>query len=267
MAALVAAGCIQGYLDTDAWERLDLLKSAVAALKGQTHEPFLLLLPGGFFGAWSEKTEDAVAWAVDQTAMLLRDARAGSVVCLGIDGPEDQLGLAIRSTGLAAAARKFYVQRDEETRPAAGPFDRELGKKRVFRFDDRAFYLAVCYDTYGIWRLDLPNPGVDGVVNLVHSFQPDESPQYFAKFGFAGASRTWDCPVFGAVVFTERRILPEWPTCVQWSMGDLELKRWKYEHNPAQPSGRCECRTTTERMEIRLYPLEGRSERRARHSR
>lgn len=61
--------------------------------------------------------------------------------------------------------------------------------------------MAVCYDSFGIKKQQLKNPGIDAVLDLVHRFHPigEESSGdvLFAKHGFAGASKHWRCPTFG----------------------------------------------------------------------
>ncbi|PXF60765.1 MAG: hypothetical protein C4B59_08050 [Candidatus Methanogaster sp.] len=78
-------------------------------------------------------------------------------------------------------------------------------------------------------------------MNLVHSFYPvgegSSGAPYFAKHGFAGASKQWDCPVFGAVVFFGRNILENWPTGVYWNQGSKSTVDWAYADNPVISKG------------------------------
>ena len=64
--------------------------------------------------------------------------------------------------------------------------------------------MAVCYDGFGIKQKGISNFGIDVILDLVHGFGDDYGVghQYFAKHGFAGASKEWNCPVFGAAVFS-----------------------------------------------------------------
>ena len=57
---------------------------------------------------------------------------------------------------------------------------------------------------------------VEKILNLIHSFYPKGTSNSgdvpFVRKGFPGASKNWNCPVFGAVVFFEREI--HWPEIV-----------------------------------------------------
>jgi len=77
--------------------------------------------------------------------------------------------------------------------------------QQVFQAKHKKLYMAVCYDGFGIRKLNLVNPHVDAVLNLVHGFYPKgeggSGDVYFAKSSFAGSSRQWKCPTFGAAIF------------------------------------------------------------------
>ena len=148
----------------------------------------------------------------------------------------DQIGLAVDRDGIIAIGRKFHPAPQEKghIKLADDYLSEEDGKSRIFELNGVKYFMCVCYDTYGLRHLDLPNPGVDVVLNLVHSIYPRSSPSYFAKHGLAGASRQWGCPVFGAVVFFGCRILENWPTGVCWNMGDISTRNWRYVDNPVR---------------------------------
>ena len=80
----------------------------------------------------------------------------------------------------------------------------------------------------------------DVILNLAHQFNPhgegSSGVSYFARLGFAGAARTWNCLVVGSVVFVRRPVVENWPSAVRWNQGDLLLKKWTYDMNPVRPS-------------------------------
>jgi hypothetical protein len=108
--------------------------------------------------------------------------------------------------------------------------------------------------------LEQINPGVDVVLNLVHCFyQPGEGPcgePYFARHGFAGASKQWKCPVFATVVFFKPNISPLWPTGVYWNQGDKSTTKWRYSDKPIKPADSFEPITIEESLAlVRMYNL------------
>ncbi len=175
-----------------------------------------------------------------QTRVIITSAKHEIIVCFGIDGRatryqvKDQIAVALEANGIIAAARKFQPTEDEDAfiDVAPGPFIGEGQYPRIFKIVGRRVFLAVCYDSYGIRQRSLENPHIDIVFNLVHKFNPRPEPcsstQYFAMYGFAGASREWGCPTFGATVFFNRPIPPRWPTGVLWNQGAKGIKSWKF---------------------------------------
>jgi hypothetical protein len=237
--ATIVSACLQEDPDWTNATRMELLASVLEHVRDRG--PVLLVLPAGYFSSDDQPPHEICQWAADEIAYLLQEHAEGSTVCLGVDGRDgrDQMGLAIRREGLVAMGRKFFPAPGEEIDRADGPFEREQGLPRLFSFAGRQYYLAVCYDGFGMKRTSpTGSPAIDGIVNLVHYFAPPREPGagagYFARYGFAGASRTWDCPVYGAVVFGGT-IQESWPTAVLWNQGDLDSKRWTYSHNPLQP--------------------------------
>jgi hypothetical protein len=105
----------------------------------------------------------------------------------------------------------------------------------------------------------LGNPDIDMVFNLVHKFNPRPEPcsstQYFAMYGFAGSSREWGCPTFGAAVFFNRPIPPRWPTGVLWNQGAKGIKSWRYTDNPLKHLEEFEVENVTEKALVRAYYL------------
>ncbi len=78
---------------------------------------------------------------------------------------------------------------------------------------------------FGIKNQNIKNPGVTGLIELAHCFYPKglgpSGEPYFARHGFAGASRQWNCPVFGTGVFFDREVPERWPTGVMWNQGNI----------------------------------------------
>jgi hypothetical protein len=163
---------------------------------------------------------------------------------LGIDGRggEDQTVMAVSRTRILAIGRKFHATGSErawvDTCP--DPWCGEHGYPRTFDFEGRRYYLAACYDTFGIQHNRLPNPGVQAILDCVHGFQPvgegNSGWFYFARGGFARASRQWGCTVYGSAAFLGRPIPDRWPSAVYWDQGVADPKRWRLVHNPCKPS-------------------------------
>ncbi|MEA3281192.1 MAG: hypothetical protein U9Q68_01320 [Euryarchaeota archaeon] len=151
---------------------------------------------------------------------------------------KDQIGLAVDKDGIKAISRKFHPAPQERghVELAEDYSSKEGGKSSIFELNGVKYFMCVCYDTYGIRHLDLHNPGVDVVLNLVHCFYPKgkgpSGDPYFARHGFAGASKQWRCPVFGTAVFFNRDIPEKWPTGVYWNRGDISTRDWSYSYNP-----------------------------------
>lgn len=165
------------------------------------------------------------------------------VVCVGIDGRsgKDQVGVAVNQQGIIAIGRKFYPtdqEWDNGIEPAEGYFEQEGGHSRVFRAGGRSYYVAVCYDIFGIRHEELENPGVDVVLGLIHGFcRKGEGPSGdvdFARKGLAGAARQWGCPAYASAVFWGRSVPEAWPSGIEWNQGDASVKNWKYEQNPLE---------------------------------
>jgi predicted amidohydrolase len=144
-------------------------------------------------------------------------------------------------TGIIGAARKFYPTGEERDWIAFAPSHvaQESGLPRTFTVGGSTFYVAVCYDTFGIHHQELENPGVDGVLVLAHQFNRrgdgGSGDVDFARKGLAGAARQWECPVFGAAVFNNRPVPDRWPSGIIWNQGDTSVKNWKYTDNPLVP--------------------------------
>ena len=224
----------------------------------------IVLFPAGWFlyaaGQIRQKHYRRIA---DRIAKLLEDGGRDIVICLGIDGelqrdiPVDQAAIAVGRDGIVASARKFHGTADEAPiiRAARDGMVGEGGYPRSLDLGGRSYWLAVCYDIFGIRHRSLPNPGCDAILSLVHGFSPRGQTGcgdvYLSRLGFAGASRAWGCPVYGAAVFFQRPVPPRWPSGVLWRGGDRQGRNWRYADNGMRPEkilrvelidGRCEVR-------------------------
>jgi len=137
---------------------------------------------------------------------------------------------------------------------------REDGKPRIFSLNGKRYYLAVCYDVFGIRQLSLPNPEVNVVLSLVHEFWPRgeeaSGEVYFAKLGFACASKCWNCPVFGSTVFFNRNIPKNWPSGVFWNKGNKNQFKWKYRDNPLNPNKEFYLNISEGKAMVRIFELD-----------
>ncbi|MHC1599727.1 MAG: carbon-nitrogen hydrolase family protein [Candidatus Methanospirareceae archaeon] len=225
--------------------RMAALSKIVDSISRETRGDGVILFPGGWFYADKKEPRTMYNWAEKKIGDLLGEIEERVFVCIGIDGrvskyAKDQIGIAISKDGIGAIGRKFHPtsQEDGNIKPADDYLSEEDGKFRIFELNGVKYYMCVCYDTYGLRHKNLPNPGVDVVLNLVHSFYPvgegSSGTSFFTRHGFAGASKQWDCPVFGAVVFFRRNILQNWPTGVYWNQGSKSTTEWQYVYNPLE---------------------------------
>jgi len=224
-------------------ERLKALNIAINVVSEKINGKVVILFPAGWFNAGYEEACSLYAWVEKNIQKTLQYNREEIVVCVGIDGKKieqkrDQIGVAVSKNGIQAKARKFYPTKEEKgiIDIADDYFCNEDGKPRRFELGGFKYYLAVCYDTYGIRKEERRRPEIDFVLNMVHGFNPRGQrgcgEVFFAKWGFAGASKQWDCTVFAAASFFGRVIPQRWPPGVYWNQGDMDIKWWKYEHNP-----------------------------------
>ncbi|MBA3017753.1 MAG: hypothetical protein KJ550_05755 [Proteobacteria bacterium] len=247
----------------DNQSRLALMREVVRETAGKAD---VLVFPAGYYTT-KGRPSTRLEFFAEQTREIITLAKHELIVCFGIDGRatkdqvKDQIAVAIGSNGVIASARKFQPTEDEDgfIDVAPGPFIGEGQHPRMFEIAGKRVFLAVCYDSYGIRRRSLENPDIDIVFNLVHKFNPRPEPcsstQYFAMYGFVGASKEWGCPTFGAAVFFNRPIPPRWPTGVLWNQGAKGIKSWKYSDNPLKPSQEFEIEKVTEKALVRVYHL------------
>lgn len=169
------------------------------------------------------------------------------------DGTRDQTAMMMTSRAVLGAARKFYPTTDEVIDPAPSWDAGEAGHSRIATFDGRRYYLAVCYDGFGIKRQKPPRPRVDAVLDHVHGFAGSESEVLFARHGFAGASQVWRCPVYGAATFFDRTVPDEWPSSVLWKGKPRSTMQWRYADNAIVPTDTIAVPVPEGRAVVRLF--------------
>lgn len=256
-AGLIVTGCIESAIEERPTEgRLALLQQMLLELQSQT-TPFLLILPGGYFNSLDAEPTKLCRQIGTRVAKLLKKAPIDSTVCVGVDGQDmgDQLALAITREGIIAKARKFFPAAGEEEylTAADSPWELEDGLPRHFTFCGRQYYLAVCYDCFGIRKAKAPNLHADAIITLVHGFDSlGSGAGYFARYGLVGAAKVWECPVYAAAFF-EGRFQPNWPSAVRWNRGDLDTRKWRYGDNPLAPERTISCIHGSETAWLALY--------------
>ncbi len=183
----------------------------------------LFLFPAGYFYSKYNSAEAVCKDVEEKISPYLRD----KVVCTGIDGffkkpqAEEQIALAINNKGIAAYARKFHPTKTESINRAKSFLELEQGFQRILEFGGIKFYLAICYDSFGIRQKNIQNPEVDVILNLIHGFFPfgekNCGENYFVRHGLAGASKQWKCPVYASTTFFNRKIPINFPSGVLWN--------------------------------------------------
>ena len=251
-------------------ERLNALSLIVEQVLQNIKGDGVILFPAGWLNA-GKKQKPRILY--DSTAAsvknILSNERRNIVVALGIDGRDidggdkvvDQIAIAISKNGIEAIGRKFHPTSEEEEYldRAQDHLSLEDNHKRIFSLNGKKYFLAVCYDSFGIRKKELPNIGIDVILNHVHRFNPKGEPSsgdvYFAKNGFAGASKEWNCLVFGAAVFFKREVPDRWPTGVYWNCGSKSVQKWSYNDNPIKPVSLFSIKVTEGTAHIRIYNL------------
>lgn len=254
------SGVLESNGKYDNHSRTYLLKTVLQKLDKNID---ILILPAGFYDY--KKIPD---WELrnleKEVTSLIKEYSPNTIVCLGVDANDgkDQLGLAFSSKELIAAGRKFHPTADEKNviNVASTTFATEFQLKRTFNLKNKKFFLAVCYDSFGIKHKKLDRQGVDFVIDLIHGFDPKGSGNsgevYFAKHGMAGASKHWNCPVFSSAVFFNRKIPEKWPTAVLWDQGDISTQKWKYDYNPISAKNVSNLQVTFESVQFRSYSVQ-----------
>jgi predicted amidohydrolase len=208
-------------------EALDFVVSTSRELLAKPG-PGVIVFPAGWINTGPEEPKTRYSEIETQAASLLKTLQRDTVICIGVDGRfgNDQTAVAISADGIIATGRKFCRTVDERKSGvvrAENYLSEEDGRSRLFTFCGRRFFLLVCYDAFGLTRLELANPGVDVLIAHVHGFWPrgqlGSSHQEFARKGLAGASKQFKCPVFASGVFFSRPVEPNWPSGILWTKG------------------------------------------------
>jgi hypothetical protein len=249
-------------------QRLQTLKTIVTSLITQHLENGIIVFPARMFYTHDKPPSSIYPQIESAVASYLASTGKKIIICFGIDGsldPEeyarDQIAVAIDRSGIVALGRKFYPAKAERGHVnLAENFNApEEGKSRIFKFGNASYYLAMCYDSFGIKNQNIKNPGVNAILEFVHCFYPKgQGPSgeaYFARHGFAGASRQWACPVFGTAVFFNRKVPERWPTGVIWNQGSMSTTHWNYDLNPLKPVNIINQKIAEGNAVIRLFSL------------
>ena len=227
------------------------------------HNADVIVLPGGFLEF--SRFSDVNIKSIEQTVtVLLQKTNKNLIVCFGIDAPVEkhQLAIAISPKEILAFGRKFYPTNGEKDtlEEAKSANEKESGYERVFKWKGKKYFLAVCYDSFGIRRLKLPLQNIDYVIDLIHLFKPKpikgSGESYFARHGLAGASKQWKCPAFGSAVFLKRNLPPHWPSGVKWNKGNISTQSWSYEDNPLKPFSIKDIPAKPEKVIMRYFKVD-----------
>lgn len=242
VTVLVSAKNKNALWDCDPFE---IVETICKLIREQVNDKVVVLFPAGWLTSRGRVSQRFIEEVGEKLSPCLP---TGVVVCFGLDGDtkgrltKDQMAMSVSSRGIEAVGRKFYPTNDREynhARLAEDHLAREHGHSRVLSVAGHVFYLAICYDVFGLQYSKIANVGIDAVLSLVHGFNPSgqggSGTGYFARYGFAGAAQEWGVPVFGAAVFYGRDIPQRWPSGVIWNQGDIEKKHWTYAHNPLRP--------------------------------
>ena len=145
--------------------------------------------------------------------------------------------MSVNQDGILAAGRKFYPTEVEKPRikRASSFLEKEYGCERIFTAVNKKFYMAVCYDIFGINKIKGKNPEVDAVLNLVHRFEPIERALLemciLSKMDLQEHLKIGDVLCLQVTVFKNRDIPGAMAFGVLWNQGDDSTKNWKYEYN------------------------------------
>jgi hypothetical protein len=222
-----------------------------------------LTLPAGFltFRYFVDKELNFVSKEVTQ---ILKQSERNIAVCFGIDVGKKglhQLGVAISQEGILGMGRKFFPTPEEKHYIdfADSITNKEMEFNRIFTWKNKNYFLAICYDSFGIKRQKLPEIKIDYVINMIHGFKPkgdgNSGEVYFAKHGIAGASKHWNCASFASAVFFNREIPEKWPSGVIWTKGSMSTQLWKYDDNPLLPFKIERIISSKEEAELRYFKV------------
>jgi hypothetical protein len=170
----------------------------------------------------------------------------------------DQLGIAFQAGGVVAIARKFHqASEDPDIEGPKSPYSPEGTFPRTFKFAGKHVYPAICYDSFGIRHKDVPNRGMDVLLNHVHRFarkgERMSGSVDYARKGPALAARAWGVPIFAAVSF-DGYIEPSWPTGIKWHTRRAP-QRWRYSDNPLSPAAEFNIPHGDADARIQIFPF------------
>lgn len=239
--------------------RLNLLDRIINELDKNVD---VLLLPAGYL-KYDEKVNYYYDEIEEEIKKILNKYKSETVVCIGVDGRDgmDQIGMAINKDKILGIGRKFYPTDGEKNviQLSSHYLDKEDKYRRIIDVKGKKLYIAICYDSFGIRKMSLKNPGIDVILNLAHRFNPkgfDGSGEvYFAKYGFAGSSKEWKCPTFGTATFYHRDIPVKFPAGVLWGCGEKNVQQWKYDDNVINIDKIYDTSLDFEKAEVRVYSL------------
>ena len=170
--------------------------------------------------------------------MILSSREYETIVCIGIDGKAEghtinRACLAINKEGILAFSTTLSFLSSSSLKQK---------ESNIFALDEKRIYMCCDYDINEITEIRTPTPSVDAVLDSGGAYGNVGGPIHsgdarFVRFGLAGASRAWKCPVFASIIYINRRIAPRWPSGVMWDQGTMELNKWSCSTQPNGPPG------------------------------
>ena len=237
-------------------ERIEWLAAIMEENVSVGIDPDIYVLPAGFVGTKCSAKE-CLDTVIDDIGQIINEVDSNSIVCVGFDGEygKEQLAFAANRDECLSIARKFHHKEEtaHEVDLAISFLEEENDHSRIFECKGKKFYLAVCYDIYGINQNEIINPGVDAILNAIHGFGGSGDVSGFARKGMAGASQRWKCPVFSAANFSNRQIASNWPTGVLFTDSAVHRNNLTYDDIRILPSDIIV--SDDNEYEIKLYTL------------
>lgn len=263
---VVSSSC-HGYSNRP---RRGALEEVLDAATERISGALVLVFSGGWFDAGSRPAHALLPWVEQEVAgAIRRTKRTRLVVSVGLDGSDgaDQLAVAVTRDGVVACGRKFHPTEGERKRGKIRLAERwdaaEVWRRepypRSFRLADRGFYLAVCYDIFGIKEGEFTSPDVDAVLEHVHHFEAGSGKGSgfvnFARHGLAGAASRWGRPIFAAATFYDRAVPEGWPSGVAWRGRGASTTTFEYGDNLIEPAAEFVLKTRIGAAHVRSFSL------------
>jgi hypothetical protein len=217
----------------------------------------IILLPARFYKVAALNSEEEAS-LTNNVRYMLRSANSDAIVCFGIDvfekdDPEnEQIAIAIDKSGIIAKGRKFTLDYNETTsngKIATSYNSKEDGYDRYIKCKGKRLYMAICYDLFGVKKLEGADLNADIVLSLSHRFVRKgggSGASRFARLGFGDASQQLKCPVFGSAVFFERAVPKDWPTGFIYTGREKSPTKICYADNNLQGHNPVNCFIATE---------------------